>query len=86
MLVQQKRTLLPEWMGTKASAREQVRPLASSVRNHSINCDVLSGINDFKVLYKASSERELRIVESVFIRLLKPTLNQDTSAFPLHIF
>ena len=64
-----------------------VRPVNSAIRDHCRSiCDCNFDINNFKILNKASHMQELRIIESILIRLRKPNLNIDDTAHPLHIF
>ena len=64
-----------------------VRPLNSSIRNHSVNtCDTNIKLEDFKILTKAINLEELRIYESIIIKMKKPALNIDVSACPLYVF
>ena len=64
-----------------------VRPLHSAVRDHCRNiCECNFSISDFSVIQKASYSQELRIIESILIRLRKPNLNNDNVAHPLPIF
>ena len=67
--------------------RSLERPTNSSVRNHCENsCNVNFSLNDFTILSRVSSNLELRIQESIFIKIKKPRLNIDSSAHPLYIF
>ena len=64
-----------------------VRPPQSSVREHCHNtCHCNFNIKNFKIIAKASFEQELRITESILIKLKRPSLNIDGSAYPLYIF
>ena len=64
-----------------------VRPLSSSIRQHCHEqCNTSFSIQDFNILTRANSVEELRIAESIFIKLKKPVLNRDSAAFPLNIF
>ena len=64
-----------------------VRPLNSSIRLHCHEqCNIQFSIKDFKILTTAGNNEELRIAESIYIKLRKPSLNRDSASFPLHIF
>ena len=63
-----------------------VRPLNSSIREHCNSCSSNFNINNFKIINKATYNEELRIMESILIKLRKPTLNVDDTAHPLYIF
>ena len=68
------------------TARPLVRPLDSSIREHCNNvCENNVRLSDFKVISSASNEQELRILESLYIKFRKPSLNSDGSSIPLHI-
>ena len=63
-----------------------VRPPQSTIRDHCTNiCEVAVKPIDFKILFKSRDEQELRIAESIMIRLNKPALNLDGSSVPLYI-
>ena len=69
------------------TSSQLVRPLHSTIRDHCHNiCDYNFSIENFNILSKASNVKELRIIESIFIRLKKPALNIDSAAYPLYIF
>ena len=60
-------------------------PLFSSIRDHCFEvCDNNFKEEDFKIIYKGNSEKEVRLGESLFIKELKPELNTDTSSHPLY--
>ena len=61
-------------------------PLFSNIRDHCENsCECSFSINDFSVIYKGSTENEIRIAESLLIKSKRPTLNQDTASYPLKL-
>ena len=63
-----------------------VRPLNSAIREHCESvCNMAVDKNSFRILTSSRSELELRILESMIIRLKKPSLNIDGSSFPLYI-
>ena len=61
-------------------------PPQSAVRDHSDRCGPDVDIDSFSILKKHSNPIELRILESLFIYIMKPPLNNTTSAFPLKMF
>ena len=64
-----------------------VRPLNSSIRDHCRSvCDVNFSLNDFQVLKKTTSVEELRIAESILIKMKKTALNSDMSSYPLNMY
>ena len=63
------------------------KPEDSSIRNHCHgSCKRDIGIQNFKILHHEASEYGLRLLESLYISKLKPSLNEMSSAFPLKIF
>ena len=60
-------------------------PKYSSIRAHSETCS--HPINDqaFRIIGRCRKDENLRLLESVFIKHLKPNLNNTESAAPLHI-
>ena len=67
--------------------RHLVQPPQSSVREHSENnCKKQVDISEFSVIFKGNHLNEIRIAESLLIKNLKPSLNQETSSFPLKLF
>ena len=64
-----------------------VRPLNSSIRLHCENvCENRFNVEDFKILTNAANQEELRIRESILIKMKQPALNSDSSSFLLNIF
>ena len=61
------------------------KPPHSAIRNHSDQCVCEMSLDNFKILGYASEPSELRILESLFIAKIKPSLNDTNSAFPLQI-
>ena len=61
-------------------------PLNSSIRDH---CDTVCkcqfSLEDFRIIYSGNNETDIRIAESLFISDQAPTLNRDTSSFPLKL-
>ena len=75
-----------EHMGRSHSTnRILASPSHSSIREHSFSCDKPFNIDNFSVLRSCSKINELRILESLYIYKLKPTLNENKSALPLRI-
>ena len=60
-------------------------PVASSIRDHSLECDTPYTIDDFKIIDQKRSNFNLRILESLYIFKKKPSLNDKSSAFKLGI-
>ena len=50
-------------------------PVASSIRDHSLDCDTPFSIDDFKIIDMERSSFSLRILESLHIFQTKPSLN-----------
>ena len=60
-------------------------PVASSIRDHSLQCDTPYTLDDFQIVNQKRSNFNLRILESLYIHRTKPTLNDKSSAFKLNI-
>ena len=60
-------------------------PQPSAIREHAEQCKCVIKPTDFKIIDSISQECKLRILESIYIKQLKPVLNKDTSALPLNI-
>ena len=60
-------------------------PAFSAIREHSKGCSKTVKLEDFKILGSEKSLIPLRILESLYIKQLKPKLNDFNSAFPLVI-
>ena len=60
-------------------------PSHSSVRSHAHNCDTPVDMSQFRVLGRCNNVSDLRILESLHIFKLRPMLNDQQSALPLHI-
>ena len=61
------------------------RPPHSAVRAHAEQCDVPVSDSDFRVLASTSGTSDLRILESLYIFKLRPSLNSTVSSYPLEI-
>ena len=57
----------------------------SAVREHAEGCDVCVVLDNFSILNSTSSLLDLRILESLYIFIHKPRLNNTQSCFPLEI-
>ena len=60
-------------------------PVASSIRDHSLECDTPFTIEDFRIIDQKRSNFNLRILESLYICKTKPSINDKSSAFRLSI-
>ena len=60
-------------------------PNYSNIREHSLNCDCPISINNFSILGRNNQERNLRILESLFIAKHKPSINNMLTAHPLYV-
>ena len=68
------------------TATPLVRPLYSAIREHCEEiCSIPVDKKDFRILATSRNELELRVLESILIRLKKPSLNLDGSSYPLYI-
>ena len=52
---------------------------------HTLTCQTRLEIENFKILDNCSNKKDLRILESIYIRKMKPQLNNDQSSSPLYI-
>ena len=59
-------------------------PKHSAVRKHSDDAEHPINADDFKIIGSVREEYDLRTLESLFIRDQKPTLNENSSAYPLY--
>ena len=59
------------------------RPSHSEIRNHALCCKCPIKSENFKVIGSARDDISLRMLETLFIKKLKPNLNDTCSAFPL---
>ena len=61
-------------------------PLHSAIREHTEGtCDVRISDADFRILTSAKSDFELKILESLYIFKLRPSLNNSNSSYPLQL-
>ena len=59
------------------------RPPHSAVREHLELCPASYDINNLNILESAAHESDLRILESLYIEKLKPSLNSQLSFYSL---
>ena len=57
----------------------------SAIRTHSISCHHDIQYKDFKILSQTSNHHSLPFSESLYIKRLSPSLNNQTTSVPLHI-
>ncbi len=62
-----------------------MNPSYSKIREHSQTLDHMYTETDFKILYKAENNSELRVAESLFIHKNRPNLNSNESSVTLNI-
>ena len=67
------------------TGRTLASPVASSVRDHSMECDTPFSINDFQIIDRERGKFSLRILESLYIFKTKPSINDKSSAFKLNV-
>ena len=66
------------------TGRRMHSPPHSSVRDHAEQCNVIPSRQHFEIL-DSSSNKDLRLLESLYIKALKPRLNNTQSAVPLYV-
>ena len=57
----------------------------SAIRSHTTSCKCSIHYDHFKILSQASNQQSLPLLESLYIKQLSPTLNNQTTSVPLHI-
>lgn len=57
----------------------------SAIRDHSRNCKCKVEYKHFKILDQATDDNSLPLLESLYIKHLSPTLNNQGTSVPLHI-
>ncbi len=62
-----------------------MNPSFWKIREHSYTLDHMYNVTHFKILYKARSNSELRVAESLFIHKNRPGLNSNEAAVTLNI-
>ena len=60
-------------------------PEFSSIRDHAKKCKYNIEYKDFKIIGMTQNEKELLILESLFIKQVVPQLNAQTSSIPLYL-
>ena len=61
-------------------------PLNSSIRDHcNTNCKCNFSLEDFCVIFDGRNEIDIRIAESMLIKKLTPSINQESTSFPLKL-
>ena len=61
------------------------KPEMSAIRSHCHQCRRIVENSDFKILAQAQNSSCLFILESLYIKQLKPPLNNSTTSVPLNI-
>lgn len=83
-----KRLLRIRLAGHKGTSFRTGRPLTkaedSAIRDHADSCKIQLKVDNFKILDSCDSN-SLRILESIYIKSKKPSLNLDSSASPLFL-
>ncbi len=62
-----------------------MNPSYSKIREHSQTLDHIYNETNFKILYKAKNNNELRVAESLSMHKYRPSLNSDESSITLNI-
>ena len=57
----------------------------SAIRSHSFSCKCNIRYDNFKIVSQAPNNQSLFLLESLHIKHLSPTLNNQTTSAPLHI-
>ncbi len=57
----------------------------AKIKEHSQTLDHIYNETNFKILYKAKNNNELRVAESLFIHKNRPSLNSNESSITLNI-
>ena len=60
-------------------------PPHSAIRDHTFGCNSPISINQFKIIDSTSNQFDLKIIESLHILSIKPSLNNANSSYPLQI-
>ena len=80
------KTRVDDHIGQSSRTGRPLRnPLHSVVREHSEVCDIRLNFNNFEIVDCSHNISELRILESLYIKKYKPSLNSTVSAAPLYI-
>ena len=76
-------TRISEHLGVSSrTKRPLTQPPFSSIRNHSNSTGHILSTDAFSILAQCSNI-DLHILESIYIRIMKPSLNEMSSSFPL---
>ena len=59
---------------------------STTVRDHMLTCDTVVSNDNFEILGRDSVDYYLKIKESIFIKLEKPSLNKQGKSIPLALF
>ena len=59
-------------------------PSYSSIREHALDKNHPFNFNNFKIIVKANSNLSLKIIESIFIKTIKPKLNNMETSINLY--
>ena len=62
-----------------------LNPSHSAIRDHMEECDTPFNLNNFEIIGTAQNVTDLQILESLFIVKMRPTLNNMTSSYQLHV-
>ena len=76
---------IAEHMGRSFRTGNVVQSSKSSIREHASKCSNIIDSDKFTIIGQEKNETYLRILESLCILKLKPSLNDMQSAFPLRI-
>jgi len=72
----------------KGVSYRTLRPLSSPtyslIRDHSLNTNHVIKLDDFTILRKANDVNDLRILESLLIKEIKPKINNNESSATLY--
>ena len=61
------------------------KPPHSEVRDHASKCSLSLNFDHFKIVDFCNNNKDLRLLESLYISQCKPALNCTSSAAPLHV-
>ena len=65
--------------------RHLAHPPFSNIREHSMSCNSSVKLDDFNILDYCNHSSDIRILESLYISKLRPSLNNSLSSHPLYI-
>jgi hypothetical protein len=79
-------TRVCEHLGISAKTGNSVKVCGqSAVHDHVRMCQYNASIDDFEILASCDNEFKLLVVESIFIKRLKPVLNNQLTSVPLQL-